>query len=146
MKYILILLVFCSCGSGHHLRRAERFKKKMDEQIAKAIDKGAQVKVDTVFKEIQVVVPEIRTDTVFKEKEVGDTVTIIKEKLKIKYVKLPGDSVFIQGECEADTVYKTVPIATNTKFEAKPYMKWWQIAGCILFALVVGLTVGRFMR
>lgn len=117
----------------------------MDRQIDRAIAKGATVKRDTIFKEIPVFVTEVKTDTVFKEKQVGDTVTIEKEKLKIKYVKLPGDSVYIEGECEADTIKINVPIATNTKFETKPLMKWWQFAGIILIVLVVGIVIGKFV-
>ena len=145
---IFLALMYCcmSCKSGYHLRKAERLKERMDEQIQKAIDKGADVKIDTVFKEIQVFVPEVRTDTIFQDVQVGDTVTITKEKLKIKYVRLPGDSVFIEGECESATVYMKTEVAVNTKYEAKPFIKWWQFVGWVLLALVAGFTLGRFAK
>lgn len=144
--FLILAWLLFSCGSAHHLRRAERLKKRMDEQIDKAIKKGADVKVDTIFKEIQVITKEVRTDTIFQDVQVGDTVTIEKEKLKIKYVRLPGDSVFIEGECESDTIYVKTEVAVNTKYEAKPFMKWWQFVGWVLLALVAGFTLGRFAR
>lgn len=144
--FLILAWLLLACGSAHHLRRAERLKKRMDEQIDKAIEKGAQVKRDTIFKEIQVFVPEVRTDTIFQDVQVGDTITITKEKLQIKYVRLPGDSVFIEGECESDTIFVRTEVAVNTKYEAKPFMKWWQFVGWVLLSLVAGFTLGRVSR
>lgn len=141
MKYIILLVILSACGPAHHLRRAERLKERMDEQIDKAITKGAEVKRDTVFKEIQVIVPEVKTDTVFKAGPIGDTVTIIQEKLKIKYMKLPGDTVYIDGECEADTVKLIVPVETKTTIDCPPEakIKWfhWLALFLVLVLLIM---------
>lgn len=136
MKKLLITILLISglwsCGPSHYLKKAERALKKA-EQL------GANVKSDTVFIEKQVIVPEVKTDTVFKSR-VGDTVYISKEKLKIKYVKLPSDSVFIEGKCKSDTVEINVPY-TVTK-EIKSGASTWDlvILGTVLF------VIGFFVR
>jgi hypothetical protein len=83
---LLLILFYCSgCGSNYHLRRAEH-------HLKKAQLKGAVIQSDTVYIEKLVTVPEVKTDTVFKS-EIGDTVFIAQDRLKIKYVRLPGDSL-----------------------------------------------------
>jgi hypothetical protein len=84
---ILFIILMTGCSARWHLKRAQH-------HINKAEQKGASIDSDTVYIEKEVFVPEIKTDTVF-ESQPGDTVTIEKEKLTIKYVKLPGDKVYI---------------------------------------------------
>lgn len=127
LKYVPVLLILASCGPSYHLRRAEHHLKKAEL-------KGAIIKVDTVYIEKQVFVPEVKTDTIFKTKE-GDTVYISKEKLKIKYVKLPGDSVYLEGKCEADTVKINVPV-TITKEISAPKGFWYYFPW-LLFVLAL---------
>lgn len=102
----LILLTLVGCSGQWHLR--------------KALQKGVDVSKDTVVFELPVPIPEVRVDTVFKAQE-GDTVVIEKERLKIKYVKLPGDSVFIDCHCEADTVYREVRVVIETPIVKESY-------------------------
>lgn len=93
---LILIAAMCSCSASWHLNQA--------------IKKGAQVKTDTVRVETETIIPKVEKDTVFIEPEIGDTVVIEKEKLKIKYVRLPGDTIYITGECEADTVISVVEI------------------------------------
>lgn len=116
MKYLVFLLILCSCSANNKLRRAERL-------IAKAESMGATWRIDTVYKEIPYYVDSVRVDSIFVAK-VGDTVVIEKDRLHIKYVRVSPDSVYIQGECEADTVYQKVPVIVNKKIEAKT--NWWK--------------------
>lgn len=113
----LILLGGCSSSF-----KAQRHLRKAKAHILKAEALGAVWHTDTIYKQIQVVVPEIKKDTIFKA-VLGDTVTIEKERLKIKYVRLAGDSVFIEGTCKADTVYKEVPVVINKSIPCPPD-KW----------------------
>lgn len=133
-KILLILLLFSACKSPEDL-------------LKKAIAKGAKVKTDTVKVTIEKIKPEIKKDTVFITKA-GDTVYINKDKLKIKYVKLPGDSVFIEGKCEADTIKVEVPYAVTTTISAG--YEWWKVvlvglgsAGLVLFILWVTKKVDK---
>lgn len=128
---ILLTLFLLSCGPASKLRRAERL-------ISKAEEKGATWRVDTVYKEVPLIVSQVKKDTVF-ESLPGDTVVIEKERLRVKYVKLPGDSVFIEGECKADTVYKEVPVTVTKTIEAKGGINWYWLVVVALAGLLIGL-------
>jgi len=143
MKYpilVLFIMLMSGCSARWHLKRAQH-------HINKAEQKGASIDSDTVFIEKEVFVPEIKTDTVF-ESQPGDTVTIEKEKLTIKYVKLPGDKVYIEGKVKSDTVIVKVPHQVVTNIEAPPCpYRWWHILVGFLIGLVVGVLFGKiFLR
>ncbi len=132
---ILTALFLSGCSASWHLKQAIR--------------KGSKVSSDTVYVEKSVIVPEVRTDTVFQA-IAGDTVTIERERLKIKYVKLPGDSVYIEGKCESDTVRISVPTYINTTIKAPPPKM--TIFKCVLISIgvgilcfVVGFLLGKFL-
>ena len=126
----------CSDKATRKLKRSARLEKE-------AIALGAKVTADTVYKPVQVFVPQVKTDTVFESKQ-GDTVLIEKERLKIKYVNLPKDSVYIYGECEADTVIQKVPYTVTKKISAG-YTKW-EFFGTLFVAAVVFLVIGMFVQ
>lgn len=58
-------------------------------------------------KDTEIVVPSVQFDTIFKF--VNDTIFITDEKtkIKVKLVKLAGDSIWLKPECPPDTVYVT---------------------------------------
>jgi hypothetical protein len=134
-RIIALCLILAGCGPSFHLRRA-------NYHLKKAELKGALIKPDTVFVEKKVFIPEVQTDTIFESKE-GDTVFISKDRLKLKYVNLPGDSVFIEGKCESDTVTVTVPI-TITKNITAPKGFWYYFPW-LLFVLALA-AVAYFIR
>ena len=137
-RYHLLLIIFLlsSCGPTFYLKKAERALKKA-EQL------GAQVQVDTIYKEHLVFVDSIRVDSIFTSK-VGDTVYISKDRLKIKYVHLKGDSVFIEGKCEADTVKIQVPVSVTK--EIKSGLGIWTVIQWSLLALIVGFVVSKIWK
>lgn len=133
MKYLVFLLILCSCSANNKLKRAERL-------IAKAESMGATWRIDTVYKEIPYYVDSVRVDSIFIAK-VGDTVVIEKERLRLKYIRLAGDSVYIEAECEADTVYQKVPITITKTIAAK--VNWWKYflmgaGACLLLVVAIG--------
>jgi len=132
MRSIILILLLCSCSSAWHLKRAER-------HILKAQIKGATITADTVWVKDTVFIEAIRTDSIFVAKA-GDTVRIEKDRLKIKYVRLAGDSVYIQGECEADTIYREIPITITKNITAKGMdWKWLLVAffaGCVVLFFI----------
>lgn len=138
MKTLILvsLLILSACSANHHLRRSEH-------HLKKAIAIGAVIKADTVFKFVEIEVPAVSYDTVFRSEE-RDTVFISKDRLKIKYVRLPGDSVFIEGKCEADTIIKRIPI-TVTK-EIRPEKGFWFYLPWILVLLVALILFYVFKR
>jgi hypothetical protein len=132
---IILLLLLSSCGPNFYLKKAERALKKA-EQL------GAKVTADTIYKERLVFVDSIRVDSIFTSK-VGDTVYISKDRLKVKYVRLPGDSVFIEGKCEADTIKIQVPVMVNK--EIKSGLGVWDVIKWALFALVIGALLCKLL-
>jgi hypothetical protein len=129
---ICLAVVLTSCGPAAKLRRAERL-------IAKAEEQGAVWHVDTVKVEIPIPVPQIQTDTIVQVKT-GDTVVIEKDRLKVVIRRLPGDTIKVEAECKADTIYKKIAIRVEKTIEVKSWLKWWHllIAGLVgagLFAL-----------
>lgn len=100
--------------------------------------KGGKVTADTLYKTITVTTQEVKTDTIFKPLP-GDTVTITKDKLKIKYVKLPADSVYIYAEHKPDTVKIKVPY-TVTK-EIKSGHGFWFDVKLVLIAAIAGFIL-----
>jgi hypothetical protein len=137
MKLLILslCLILAGCGPSFHLKRSEH-------HLKKAIAKGALIKPETVYVEKKVFIPEVQTDTIFKSKE-GDTVFISKDRLKLKYVNLPGDSVFIEGKCESDTVLLKIPV-TITKNITAPKGFWYYFPW-LLFVLALA-AVAYFIR
>jgi hypothetical protein len=135
-----LALILSSCGPNFYLRKAER-------NLKKAIDKGAVITADTVFIEKQVFIPEVKTDTVFESQE-GDTVVIQKDRLKIKYVNLPGEKVYIEGKCESDTVFIKTPVAVTKTIKAGKsiwnYTHWFAIL--FFFGCAVGFFIRQMLR
>ena len=124
------------------IRRAEK-------KIVRFTEKYPQLlKQDTIRDTIRVYVPKVYTDTAFVPVE-GDTVFIDKDRLSIRYVTR-NDSVFIEGECKSDTIYKTIEIPVETIVVRKQTIVeqltawarsfWWIIVlvALILFIVKVG--------
>ncbi len=137
MRYLIIILLLTSCSANWHLKQSKRHLKIAEQ-------KGAVIMPDTVYVERRVIVPEVKTDTIFHALE-GDTVFITKDKLKIKYVRLAGDSVFIEGKCDPDTVKINVPVTITKNISAPCWPKWWLIVAVLatIGVMVLFRNVGR---
>jgi len=83
-------------------RKAERKIEKLTIRYPELLKK------DTINDTIQVTTEAIEVDTAFEAKD-GDTVTIFKDRLRIKYYR-QNDTVYLSGTCAADTIYKTVSV------------------------------------
>ena len=103
---LALILILSSCSLEHRvekkIRRAERKIEKLTILYPQLL------KPDTINDTIQITIPQVEVDTFFQGKD-GDTVTIYKDKLRIKYVR-QGDTVYLSGECKSDTIYKTVSV------------------------------------
>lgn len=127
IKALIIVFLLSGCSASYHLK--------------KAIQKGGKVLSDTVYVDREIITPEVRTDTIFHS-VAGDTVRIERERLKIKYVRLPGDSVYVEGKCESDTIFVKTPVYVKTEIKAPPNKwKWWHI----VLAAVGGLLSGAIL-
>lgn len=138
MRYLFILIILCSCASNKANRKLKRAERLTNEAIAL----GAEVRPDTVFKEIPIFIPQVRVDSIFTSR-VGDTVYLEKDRLKIKYLKLPGDSVFIEGKCDSLTIIKEVPISVTktvtTGITILTVVQW------VVLALIVGAILCKIL-
>jgi hypothetical protein len=82
----------------------------------------------------------IRKDTAFVYK--GDTITIIKDKLVIRYFRT-SDTTYISGECIGDSIYITKTIRIPT-LQPKPHpFKWYWLLFAALFGAVIVLTIKK---
>jgi hypothetical protein len=133
----LFLLMLSSCVSTRIDRHLRLAKKHLD----KAESLGAQVRVDTIYKTIQVIVPEVKTDTLVKQVTFRDTLFLERDKIKIRLkVDTVKKSVYIAVECPPDTLKIEVPV-TVTK-EIKTSFPWWYI----VIAFVCGGFVVYLIR
>ena len=133
MRTIVILLLFalCSCSSAWHLKQAEK-------HIRKAQIKGGTWSADTVYLKDTVFVNAIRVDSIVTIKQ-GDSMVIHKDRLQVIIRRLKGDSIFVTGECEADTIIRKVPVTVIREIKAKGGIGWqWLLVAFFLgmFALL----------
>jgi hypothetical protein len=88
----------------------------------------------------------VKADTVFNTTH--DTVVLEKEKLKVKYIRVK-DSVYLSGQCEGDTIYKTISVPVYhtikcpelTSFEMVYKVRWF-----IYFIFFLGFIIGLILK
>lgn len=132
MYFIFVAVLISGCSANWHLKRSARH-----ELIA--ISKGALIRPDTVYKVVKLRIKESVKDSIFVPQP-GDTVRIYKDRLKVTYVRLRGDTVFIEGRCDADTIKVEVPVTvTKVVSAAKSWMSNW-----VLF-LLAGFAAGALL-
>jgi hypothetical protein len=87
----------------------------------------------------------IRTETVKHDTSFiyrGDTVTITKDKLVIRYFRV-NDTTYISGECIGDSIYITRYVKVPT-IQPKPHpFKWWWLLFAALIGAVIVLTIKK---
>jgi sporulation protein YlmC with PRC-barrel domain len=92
------------------------------------------VKVDTLRVHDTTITEHVRKDTVLNWNTLYDTAYIVKDKLSIRVVRV-NDSIYINGQCASDTIYKTIEVPYNyvqpVKKMKTPAYKFW------LFILVL---------
>jgi len=122
MKYLLpLLFLLSSCSTAYHCR--------------KCYD-NAKVKRDTIRIDTTIFTERVRIDTVVHEVKNTDTLVIKKDNLTIKYKKLPGDTVFLSGECAPDTIRFETKVPVITKVTTG--ISLWKLILAIIGALLAG--------
>jgi hypothetical protein len=129
-------IILAGCTS---LNQANRKLKRANRLIAQAEQLGVKWHSDTVFQKIPVYIDSVRVDSIFTSRQ-GDTVYLEKERLKIKYVRLPGDSVYIDGKCDSLTKIVDVPISVTK--EIKTGLGVLTVVQWSVLALIIGLVAG----
>jgi len=101
------------------------------------------VKIDTTIVHDTTIIETTQKDTVFKDttffKLLRDTIVINNDRLTIRQYH-SRDSIFIEGECKGDTLYKEIPVPYQTvkavTEERTPSYIKWLIASLIIICIL----------
>jgi hypothetical protein len=133
MRYLFLLLILTSCGSGFHVKRAQM-------HTLKAIAKGADLKVDTVFKEIILKVPGVKVEFIPKPLIVNDTLYFERDRVitKVLVKNIPGktNTVYVTTDCPDARIESKVPVTVNQKITARAGIGWHWLLICYIAGIV----------
>ena len=127
MKYLLLIFALSSCSANYHLRKAIA----KDPSILTA---QSVTIVDTV------IIPSVRFDSVYVTSP-SDTITIEKERLKIKIVRHL-DTLTVSGECQTDTIIRIKEIKVpqivykEKENKAVSLIAWLALVVAIVYCLL----------
>lgn len=131
MKHLTLITVCLIISSGCYTA------KKCQEKFCKT-DTITVTFHDTIRTET------VKTDTIFHNSV--DSVTIIKDRLKIVYKRLH-DSIYINGECAGDTIYISKEIKVPVK---NPVLTNWQaikqVRFWVLLIFLAGVLLGIYIK
>ncbi len=105
--YILIAFLFVSCVVPKNYSRAKEKVDRIINKFPEILQNDTIVVIDTIF------VPEVTIDTLTLLEE-NDTIFIERERIKIRIIRLPGDTIQIYAECKTDTIIKTITVPVYT--------------------------------
>jgi hypothetical protein len=84
---------------------------------------------DTAWVHDSITIERTLTDTLLRWQTLRerDTVTIRDGRATVRIVRLPGNSIWVQGEC-GDTVIRYVrQMVTNRVEQPRPWWYWWPV-------------------
>lgn len=76
---------------------------------------------------------------------IGDTITIERDRLRVKVVKLPGERLWVQGECK-DTVIRYVRQVVNNGAVKREGISNWVIYLLALICFSVGYFIAYYTK
>ena len=129
MKWLVKLMLLSSlmsCSAQWHLKRAVH----KDPTI---LQKDTLVVQDTV-----VTPPVAITDTVTLKQH--DTITIVKDRLKVQLVKV-NDTITINAECASDTIISVIEVPYEKIVYVEKKTLWEKIQGLVLLFALVAVTL-----
>lgn len=94
-------------------------------------------------KYVPVYIEGVQADTVFRDLLRMDTVTMVKDRITVKYFR-DGDTVYLKGSCDPETIIKKIRVKTPIVYYPEP-LKWWQYQIAIFSFSLVSLGVGWFL-
>lgn len=132
---LLIGLLLVSCGANYHLKRSKY-------HLAQAIAKGAEVKTDTVYKDVQVVTERVLHDTLVRRDVLHDTLVIkhTKYQVRLKYDTLTRTE-YVQVDCKPDTVTVRVPVKVETKITPYNLPMSVYAMGLVFILIIIALII-----
>jgi len=126
-----LILFLSSCSASFH--------------CSKCLESG--IPRDTITKTVHDTIPKVQIETIFTPQLVRDTV-IYKDRAVLKIVKLPGESILVECECDTIVVTKTETKILENEIKTG-YTKMHLIGSVILgvlIALIVGLVAGLILK
>lgn len=138
--YLLIAVIVTGCSSAAKVRRAKRLLE----------SSGVNWQTDTVYQDIQVMVPQVRVDTFLRHVNFTDTITVIRDKVVTKVkVNTVEHTVYVYTDCPERIVTKLVPVIVNKEIKVSDG-RWKNItdgltgAGILLLVLILLFVWSRF--
>jgi hypothetical protein len=117
----VIVLLLCSCWTPKRCNRALL---------------RCGIVADTVQVWDSIYLERVITDTLLRwdSMRMHDTITIEQDRVRVKIVRLPGERLFVQGECK-DTVVRYVRQVVNAvkREQFIPRWLWWLLFGGLVF-------------
>jgi hypothetical protein len=140
MRYLVpLLFLVISCTPQ---RRFNRLVKKYPYLLTA----DTLVVKDTVRDTIRITVPEVSVDTIVNAKDLYDTITLYKDRIKVKVWRVK-DKVYINGKCDTIYIEKPIERIVYRKIPIKYYEKnplykilLNSIMGILLILLVLYIT------
>jgi hypothetical protein len=140
MRYLVpLLFLVISCTPQRRFNR-------LVEKYPYLLTADTLVVKDTVRDTIRITVPEVSVDTIVNAKDLYDTVTIEKDRVKIKVWRVK-DRVYINGKCDTIYIEKPIERIVYRKIPIKYYEKnplykilLNSIMGILLILLVLYIT------
>ncbi len=134
---LVLLIVACgviSCSPQSKLRRAAKL-------IKQAEASGLEWKSDTVFKNVEVFVPEVHADTIVKVVNWTDTLTLVRDRITTKVLVRPETkTVYISSKCDPVTIIKKVPYTVSREIVVE--QSFWKKLGRSALAGIIGIILG----
>jgi hypothetical protein len=140
MKYIIpLLFLILACTPQ---RRFDRLVKKHPYLLTS----DTLIVKDTIRDTIRITIPEVEIDTVVDAYKLYDTITLYKDRIKVKVWRVK-DKVYISGKCDTIYIEKPIERVVYRKIPIKIYEKtpWYKtllnnIIGILLILLVIYVT------
>lgn len=136
---IAVFLIMSSLTSCDPIRRATNRHERLVHKFPHVHKNDTIILHDT----IRIQIPKTEFDTVFLTSMLRDTITITKDRLKIKMYTVH-DSIYLNAECDTITIEKIIERKIPIKYyEAKPkWMDWlkWILIGSFILALIFLIT------
>lgn len=140
MKYLIIFLfALAACAPQ---RRFDRLVKKYPYLLTS----DTLIVKDTIRDTIRITIPEVEIDTVVNAYKLYDTITLYKDRIKVKVWRVK-DKVYISGKCDTIYIEKPIERVVYRKIPIKIYEKtpWYKtllnnIIGILLILLVTYVT------
>ena len=123
---LILLSLLMSCSAQWHLKKAVQ----KDPLI---LERDTLVVTDTVVSP-----PVAITDTVTLKQH--DTITIVKDRLKVQLVKV-NDTITINAECASDTIVTTIEVPYEKIVYVEKKTLWEKIQGLVLLFAFVAVAL-----